>query len=535
MPADSANRTLVLSVVAIDMVGYSRVSVAEQMSLKDNFNQALVRAIRHLSVADRIILDTGDGVAMGFLGDPEDALYVAMFMHDAVNRIGSGIRIGINLGPVKLSTGVGGHPNIIGDGINVAERIMMFAEPGQCTVSRPFYELMSRISGHYATLFEFAGVHTDKQVRAHDVYVVGKSDAAFQQARQGVQERAAQRLGQSPVAEVPTDAPKPFPAVSRTPTSVAATPTAATNAASAETHSGLIDFLENRKKVATSATLLAIVAVGLGATLAYRMTRALPAEGNAAVVAATRIATPSKDKDPVTQMLSPAPVVANKGAASVPVPNVEPKATPVKPAVSPVTALPSVAPAALNATPNAKPVVAPAVIAPSNIRDKPADSKTDKSARVEKPSVREPNPDTPRKPSSRTGAEREQNAPVTTAPVVPAYQAPVQAPRTESVAPTPPPSPASAQQAPAALSTEAVVVSRNAPTFPVEGIRQGLQTGFVKARLTIDGRGNVSSVDILESKPIPAFGREARNAAKDWKFNAGTPGRTYDIEFTFKL
>ena len=531
MPADSANRTLVLSVVAIDMVGYSRVSVAEQMSLKDNFNQALVRAIRHLSVADRIILDTGDGVAMGFLGDPEDALYVAMFMHDAVNRIGSGIRIGINLGPVKLSTGVGGHPNIIGDGINVAERIMMFAEPGQCTVSRPFYELMSRISGHYATLFEFAGVHTDKQVRAHDVYVVGKSDAAFQQARQGVQDRAAQRLDQSAVAAVTADALKPMPVISRTPANVAAPPSAATTAALTESHSGLIDFLENRKKVATSATLLAIVAVGLGATLAYRMTRALPAEGSAAVVAATNIVTPSKDKDPVTQMLSPAPVVANKGAASVPVPNVEPKATPVKPAVSPVTALPSVAQAA----PNARPVVAPAVIAPGNIRDKPADPKTDKSARVEKPSVREPNPDTPRKPSPRTGAEREQSAPVTTAPVVPAYQAPVQAPRTESVAPTPPPAPASAQQAPAALSTEAVVVSRNAPTFPVEGIRQGLQTGFVKARLTIDGRGNVSSVDILESKPIPAFGREARNAAKDWKFNAGTAGRTYDIEFTFKL
>ncbi|MCY7387720.1 MAG: hypothetical protein LH481_06600 [Burkholderiales bacterium] len=86
MPAETSSRTLVLSVVAVDLVGYSRESVAGQMTLKDNFNQVLVRAIQDIAIADRIILDTGDGVAMGFLGDPEDALFVAMFMHDALNR-----------------------------------------------------------------------------------------------------------------------------------------------------------------------------------------------------------------------------------------------------------------------------------------------------------------------------------------------------------------------------------------------------------------------------------------------------------------
>ena len=88
MPSDAANRTMVLSVVAVDLVGYSRKSVAGQVSLKDHFNQQLLAAIQDIPVADRIILDTGDGVAMGFLGDPEDALYVAMFMHDAMNQIG---------------------------------------------------------------------------------------------------------------------------------------------------------------------------------------------------------------------------------------------------------------------------------------------------------------------------------------------------------------------------------------------------------------------------------------------------------------
>ena len=521
MPADSANRTLVLSVVAVDLVGYSRKPVAEQMSLKDKFNQLLLEAIHDIPVADRIILDTGDGVAMGFLGDPEDALYVAMFMHDANYRDAAAIRIGINLGPVKLATGIGGHPNIIGDGINVAERIMTFAEPGQLTASRPFFEIMSRMSGHYTSLFQFAGVRTDKQVRAHDVYLVGKSAAAFQQAEQGVKERAAQRAGQVAISSLPTATSMQTPVDSLKPTSVAEPSSSAPPDVMVERHSGLIDFLEDRKKVTTTATLLAVVAVSLGATLAYRMTRTIPRDTSTPVVAALSPAPASADVSPAvisppptqTPTPTPAPVAAAKGAAIVLPPKVETKSVPVTTAPA-VTATPP---------PAAKPVAAPVAVVPSPARDQPKDTKAEKPERADRTTVKSPPP--------RPSVEREQSAPVTAAPVVPAYQAPVQAPRTESVAPTPAPS----QPAPAIVSTEAIVVSRSAPPFPVEGVRQGLQTGFVKARMTIDARGNVSNVEILESRPITAFGRETRLTLKDWKFNPGTPNRTYDIELSFKL
>lgn len=68
----------------------------------------------------------------------------------------------------------------------------------------------------------------------------------------------------------------------------------------------------------------------------------------------------------------------------------------------------------------------------------------------------------------------------------------------------------------------------------MEGIRQGITSGFVRARLTIDANGNVSNVNILEARPIVAFGRETRLTLKTWKFNPGVAGRTYDIELTFK-
>jgi hypothetical protein len=69
--------------------------------------------------------------------------------------------------------------NIIGDGINVAQRVMSFSRPGQLLVSRSFYEVVSCLSRDYMNLFRHEGSRTDKHVREHEVYsVVGDAPAA---------------------------------------------------------------------------------------------------------------------------------------------------------------------------------------------------------------------------------------------------------------------------------------------------------------------------------------------------------------------
>jgi hypothetical protein len=69
--------------------------------------------------------------------------------------------------------------NIIGDGINVAQRVMSFSRPGQLLVSRSFYEVVSCLSRDYANLFHHEGSRTDKHVREHEVYsVVGGTPTA---------------------------------------------------------------------------------------------------------------------------------------------------------------------------------------------------------------------------------------------------------------------------------------------------------------------------------------------------------------------
>jgi hypothetical protein len=89
------------------------------------------------------------------------------------------VRLGVNLGPVRLVKDLNGQMNIIGDGINVAQRVMSFARPGQLLVSRSFYEVVSCLSRDYANLFHHEGARTDKHVREHDVYsVVGGTPAS---------------------------------------------------------------------------------------------------------------------------------------------------------------------------------------------------------------------------------------------------------------------------------------------------------------------------------------------------------------------
>jgi len=167
---ESSSRTLVCSVLFLDIVEYSKKPVAEQLQLKQAFNRGLSDALEQVPQRDRIILDTGDGAAVTFMGDPEDALFAALAVRNMASEVP--VRLGVNLGPVRLVKDLNGQMNIIGDGINVAQRVMSFSEPGQLLVSRSFYEVVSCLSRDYLNLFRHEGSRTDKHVREHEVYSV---------------------------------------------------------------------------------------------------------------------------------------------------------------------------------------------------------------------------------------------------------------------------------------------------------------------------------------------------------------------------
>jgi len=175
---DRTNRTVICSVAFLDIVDYSKRVGQDQVVMKERFNALISEVVKDIAPNDRVLIDTGDGAALCFMGDPEDALFVVMNLRDRLRTpecesIGLTVRIGINLGPVRMITDINGHQNVIGDGINVAQRVMSFAEPNQIMVSRTYFEVVSRLSQEYTQLFHYAGARTDKHVREHEVYKVG--------------------------------------------------------------------------------------------------------------------------------------------------------------------------------------------------------------------------------------------------------------------------------------------------------------------------------------------------------------------------
>jgi class 3 adenylate cyclase len=200
MTAETANRTLVCSVLFIDIVGYSKKGVTEQVRIKQAFNKVLAGALEQVPAPERVVVDTGDGAAITFLGDPEGALFVALAVLDAVGEVP--VRIGINLGPVSLMKDINGSDNVIGDGINVAERVMSFAARDQVLVSRSFFEVVSLLSPDYAALFRHEPSRTDKHERAHELYSV--TDAVRVGRR--VQEAQARLRTQRRAVPEPADA-----------------------------------------------------------------------------------------------------------------------------------------------------------------------------------------------------------------------------------------------------------------------------------------------------------------------------------------
>lgn len=280
---DQANRTFICSVVFIDLVGYSKKPVTEQIRLKTSLTSNLSEAIKDIPVNDRIILDTGDGAAISFLGDPEDALFVTLSLREKMISEGmtstiveasgeDSVRMGINLGPVKLVKDINGHPNIIGDGINVAQRIMSFARPGQIVVSRSYYDVVSNLASEYAKLFHYEGSRTDKHVREHEIYVVGHHEGALQKAKDGMKDRASSTT----------------PNQRKTGTATGASTVTLSMPA----------FVQDKKKLTMVAGGLAAVVLILGILVAYKK------PGNVEVAAATppsvtvRPATPPQGAEP---------------------------------------------------------------------------------------------------------------------------------------------------------------------------------------------------------------------------------------------
>ena len=175
---DKMNKTSICSVVALEIIGYSKKTDAEQVEIKNQLDDLINLAVIDIPQSDRVILDTGQGAVIACSGPLEDALEDALFISITIrdeilkNNIQSlkplYVQFGINLGSVRVANSKKGQPDIIGEGVDEARRIMSFANPNQILVSRVYHEMASKLTQETSKMFEQYDMHTHEQ----EIYAV---------------------------------------------------------------------------------------------------------------------------------------------------------------------------------------------------------------------------------------------------------------------------------------------------------------------------------------------------------------------------
>src|SRR6266513_1363018 len=124
----------------IDVVGYSKLLVNEQIELLQDLNQIVrnTECFRAAETKSKLIrVSTGDGMALLFFQSPEQpvrcALEISRTLQEGYPHIR--LRMGVHSGPVNRITDVNDKTNIAGSGINVAQRVLDCGDAGHILLS----------------------------------------------------------------------------------------------------------------------------------------------------------------------------------------------------------------------------------------------------------------------------------------------------------------------------------------------------------------------------------------------------------------
>lgn len=173
MPAESpANFELEIAhVLFMDVVGYSKLLVNEQMEILDELNEIVrgTEQFKSAEAAEKLIrLPTGDGMALAFFTNPEAPVKCALEICDALKLHPQiHLRMGIHSGPVNRVTDVNDRTNVAGAGINIAQRIMDCGDAGHILLSKRVAEDLAQYSHWRDNLHDLGEFEAKHSVKIH--------------------------------------------------------------------------------------------------------------------------------------------------------------------------------------------------------------------------------------------------------------------------------------------------------------------------------------------------------------------------------
>jgi hypothetical protein len=170
----------------IDIVGLSDPIISTEAQLRkiELLNRFIneCHSYKTTDANDLLILPTGDGMAIGFLKQPDLPLRFAIELHRKLDEYNQGknkdndplqaikVRIGIHGGPVFKLHDIQGNENIWGPGIVTARRIMDLGEEGHILLSARIAEDLRELSDYYKQIVHAVGIYSFKHGQNTSIY-----------------------------------------------------------------------------------------------------------------------------------------------------------------------------------------------------------------------------------------------------------------------------------------------------------------------------------------------------------------------------
>ena len=158
-------------ILLIDVVGYSKLLVNEQIELLQELNQSVrstecFRAAEATGKFNRV--PTGDGMALFFFNSPEEPVRCALETSKALqDHLHIKLRMGVHSGPVNRVTDVNDKTNFAGSGINVAQRVLDCGDAGHILLSAHVAEDLSNYRHWQPHLHDLGECEVKHGLRLH--------------------------------------------------------------------------------------------------------------------------------------------------------------------------------------------------------------------------------------------------------------------------------------------------------------------------------------------------------------------------------
>lgn len=163
--ARPCSESLIVHVLFIDLVGYSKLTMEKQYEASCDLAECVQGTNTfHRALQNGIVtcMDTGDGMALAFKGDP---LLPARLSLEIAHARGfepeRPIRMGLHSGPVMCVQDINDKPNYKGVGMNIAQRVMDCAIGGQIALTEHYASILRSYDG-WSEKIVYRGIQTVK-------------------------------------------------------------------------------------------------------------------------------------------------------------------------------------------------------------------------------------------------------------------------------------------------------------------------------------------------------------------------------------